>query len=117
MSERSTQVKLNNSTDIELVRNHANLDSGEWTDSQLPPETIKPNSSGTWQSESDGAATGTEGTVAYDFVGGGQLQIHWSNPYVGDNSYSTNQPGGYQLSHDDAGKGNHASTTFTLRKL
>lgn len=117
MAARSTQVTLNNTTSIELVRNHVNLDHGEWTNSELPPETIKPRSQGAWQSESNGSTTGTEGTVAYDFVGGGQLQIHWDNPFSGSNSYSTNQPDGYQLSHDDDGKGDNASTTFTLRQL
>jgi hypothetical protein len=83
MAARSTHVTLKNRTRRNLTKTADNLDHGIWTD--RPPVII--GDRGEWESESDGILTGTEGRATYSIDGGGEVRLHWNNPFVGSNSY------------------------------
>ncbi|MFF4590873.1 Crystal protein ET79 [Streptomyces sp. NPDC001388] len=110
---RSTYVTLNNNTGGLLGRSYDRLDGGIWTDNRLPPGNIPPGRSGSWQSESDGFMTGTEGEVQYLLAGAGYVTVHWNNPYVGSNSYSCTVPAHYTCSRTGGG-GDNATVAFTV---
>src|SRR4051794_2170009 len=70
------------------------LSHGIWTHAgggeMVPPEAVSPGAVGQFQSDSDGAGTGTEGRVNYRIevpgVGTiGHVGYHWNNPIVGRN--------------------------------
>lgn len=109
---RSTDVTLNNRTATTFQRNYAKLDGGIWNN--LPPETVEVGQTGKWGSESNGFATGTEGTASYQLATG-EVRIHWNNPYSGGNSYSCDVPYGYTCTRDGGG-GNNAHVTFTVAR-
>ena len=123
MAARSTNVTLlNRAGRFNLFKLKQELDHGEWTTE--PPAII--GNLGSWESESDGFATGTEGRVTYQIQTDegeviGQLRLHWDNPFVGSNSYdesvtpqatSATTPG-FSVVHTGGG-GDNASVTFTL---
>ncbi|MFJ7593162.1 Crystal protein ET79 [Streptomyces sp. NPDC097617] len=110
---RSTQVTLNNSTGGLLARTDSGLSHGIWSDNQLPPVNIMPGQRGTWQSESDGFLTGTQGYATYQVQGGGHVTVQWNNPYSGSNSYSCTAPAGRTCTRT-GGSGNNAAVAFTL---
>ncbi|MCQ8773161.1 hypothetical protein [Streptomyces telluris] len=94
---RSTQVKFHNGTGCELNRQSYGLDHGIWSQGQEPPTTVYNTWDVSWQSESNGFMTGTEGSVTYrtsnceeDWRNGRTIRFHWNNPYVGSNGYDTN---------------------------
>jgi hypothetical protein len=133
---RSVVVKLINNTGCTLIVRQAWVFSGEWIPggelnywggeqiSYKPyPNTL------TFGSESGGFMTGTDGHAyfGYDrctpYVGDyGQwinpqpavLKLHWDNPYVGSNVYSSS--GTDPLFHviRSGGSGNNATVTFTV---
>jgi hypothetical protein len=98
---RSFRVYLSNNTFSPLTLTGSYLCHGQWTDGwQPPPQTVAPQSMVSWQSESDGILTGTEGWVKYDLQptdsSGSQMvdsdgnplpaekiYLHWDNPYAG----------------------------------
>ncbi|MEU0661926.1 Crystal protein ET79 [Streptomyces lavendulocolor] len=110
---RSTHVTFNNHTDRLMLRTDARLAWGVWTANQYPPESIPPGNTRSWQSESEGFATGTEGEATYVLQGVGNVRIKWNNPYVGSNSYECSAPAGYQCRRSGGG-GDNASPVFTL---
>ncbi|MEU0381938.1 aegerolysin family protein [Streptomyces cyaneofuscatus] len=112
---RSTQVKLINYSGTNLVKTWDELPHGCWTTDMLPPDTVANGAQPIWQSESCGFMTGTEGKVTYALPGGGEVRMHWNNPYSGSNSYSCVVPAGYQCDKY-GGSGNNASVTFDLWK-
>jgi hypothetical protein len=59
------------------------------------------------ESESNGVATGTEGSVRYGSDSGGELAFHWDNPFAGRNSYAQAAPDGCGLCFS-GGTGNNA---------
>ena len=66
MPARSTRVTLRNRTPFTLTLTNSGLDHGQWTDGGWnPPASIAPEATLGWQSESEGIATGTEGSVTY----------------------------------------------------
>ncbi|KAA6223842.1 hypothetical protein CP973_19665 [Streptomyces albofaciens JCM 4342] len=111
--QRSTHVTLNNQTGANWTRTWATLQHGEWQANSYPAESIGAYSSASWQSQSDGFATGTEGEAVYA-TGYGEVRVKWNNPYVGSNSYSCTAPGGHSCVWS-GGSGNNASVTFTVR--
>ncbi|KAI9752832.1 MAG: hypothetical protein M1835_001063, partial [Candelina submexicana] len=116
-SKRSTQVNVKNDSDAELRRIWAELQGGEWT--TRPPFQILPGSTGVWQSESDGVGTGTEGFVRYRiyFRGAatdGVLELHWNNPYLGDNTYSETFPVPEYRAPRSGGEGNNTSVLWVF---
>uniref|UniRef100_UPI0034146926 hypothetical protein n=1 Tax=Okeania sp. SIO2F4 TaxID=2607790 RepID=UPI0034146926 len=86
--------------------------SGEGNDT--PPDTIESTSTGSWQSESEGVATGTEGYVLYA-TSSGDVRIHWDNPYIGSNGLNITVPNGYTYNHGDI-SGNNAHVTINFLK-
>ncbi|MFJ9690834.1 aegerolysin family protein [Kitasatospora sp. NPDC101183] len=110
-SARSTAVSLYNGTTSTIYRNYSDLSHGVWDDA-TPPENIEANKTGSWGSHSSGFMTGTEGEVRYQ-VAGGQVVIHWNNPFSGSNGYSCSAPRGYTCSWT-GGSGNNASVAFSL---
>ena len=114
MASRSTTVKFQNNTDLPMTLINAKLSHGAWSQNLYPPENIAPNGTGTWESQSDGFMTGTEGTATYMLGNVGDVTVDWENPFAGSNKYSSSAPNGYELSHSGGG-GDNANVTFTLR--
>ncbi|MCH7395965.1 aegerolysin family protein [Acinetobacter dispersus] len=99
---RSTKVTLVNQTPFHLVKVKDHLGGGIWMKNQRPPETIEPGKTVIFGSESNGIATGTEGSVDYRICGvfeksgaqdtGMNFQVYWNNPYHGSNKVSHGWP-------------------------
>ena len=103
-----------NDTAFGLSLTGSDLSHGEWSSGAEPPGTVAPNSTVSWQSESDGIATGTEGTADFDVVStGASLHFHWDNPFVGSNSYDEKAPVGLTLERSGGG-GDNATVTWVL---
>lgn len=113
MAARSTLMRLHNRTPHRLTRVDANLDHGQWTDPNEPPGVILPGTTVFIESESDGVATGTEGSIRYASDGGGELYFHWDNPFTGRNSYAQTAPSGCGLSFA-GGTGDNAELDLQL---
>ncbi|MET9398763.1 Crystal protein ET79 [Kitasatospora sp. NPDC002965] len=112
---RSTKVTLVNNTGNGLNKTWEHLDHGCWSADGLPSNYIPHGVASSWKSESCGFATGTEGSISYALSGSsGQVDLHWSNPYVGSNGYSCSAPVGYTCSRS-GGSGNNAEVVFTIR--
>lgn len=92
---------------------NASLSNGVWTNNMYPPKTIAANGDASWQSESDGFLTGTEGTVTYYLANFGDVKVSWNDPYSGSNTYGQSAPKDYSISHS-GGSGNNTQVTFTL---
>src|SRR5579864_4671023 len=88
MARRSTQITLQNNTDLDLTLVHWHLCHGEWSDGYpVPPATIKKGTTVTLQSESSGIGTGTEGWVTYQITNPTPcvpelVYVYWDNPFV-----------------------------------
>jgi hypothetical protein len=81
-----------------------------------PPFTITAGETVTWQSESDGFMTGTEGSVRYGIgTNGGEFTLHWDNPFVGHNSYDEQAPPGWTLLRS-GGPGDNASVGYAFEQ-
>ena len=122
MAARSTHVTLTNQAGrFNLIKLSDTLDHGEWT--IRPPATV--GNQAEWESESNGFATGTEGSANYRIETDegepiGTLDLHWDNPFVGSNSYdqsvnpqATDGGEGFSVGHL-GGSGNNASVEFLL---
>lgn len=114
MAARSVKCTLTNQSKRTLHLVDCGLSWGIWV--TAPPAQIADNQDGTWKSESDGPATGTEGWVEYrlDDVAG-KFKFTWNNPFVGSNTYSTSAPPGYNSGHQ-GGSGNDASVMYVASK-
>jgi hypothetical protein len=123
MAARSVLVNLQNQTTQTLTRMNFGLRGGIWSSGpngqMVPPEQIPPQKNSTWQSESNGFMTGTEGFADYEIGSGGDpkqiVSLIWKNPFRSKNSYpsSISIPNNYRLEKTD-GQGNNAAVTFTL---
>ncbi|MBV8843978.1 MAG: hypothetical protein JO307_14310 [Bryobacterales bacterium] len=87
MARRSTQITLQNNTDLDLTMVSWHLCHGSWTNDVSPPSTIPNQSTASWESESSGIATGTEGWVKYQITNPTScvpelVYIYWDNPFV-----------------------------------
>jgi hypothetical protein len=81
-SARSFSITIVNRTNQTLPCVAATLDGGEWA--SMPPDTIAPDGTYSFRTQSNGIMTGTEGYASF----GGGLRLHWNNPYIGSNDYS-----------------------------
>ena len=114
MAARSTNITIVNNTTLDLILESASVIDGIWSPGSYPQSPIAAGTKGSWQSESDGVMTGTEGNVTYHFqIPAGPVYINWDNPYVGNNGYSIITPAGYTL-QQTGGDGDNATVTFTL---
>ncbi|WP_321910274.1 OmpL47-type beta-barrel domain-containing protein [Paraburkholderia sp. J11-2] len=116
MAARSVSVNLKNASDVALIYNHGSLSHGIITTN--PPSRIEPGTTGSWESESSGVATGTEGEVFYDIETApgqtaGTAHFHWDNPFVGSNSYDESVPDGYKAGRS-GGDGDNATVNWTF---
>lgn len=89
---RSTAWTITNATDSDWTLLSSNLNHGVWATN--PPQTIKSGATGTFTSESNGFATGDEGTVVYSFSAG-SVSFYFDNPFIGSDDFSVNTPPGY----------------------
>ena len=109
---RSVIVNFTNLSDTALVLASDNLDHGCWT--VQPPGRIEAGSTVTWESESCGFLTGTEGEADFTIETGGSAHFHWDNPFVGSNSYDQSVSGPGYLANHSGGGGNNATVSFTF---
>src|SRR6476619_381959 len=114
MAARSVDVTFTNKSGVNLVLFGTSLLHGEWTTE--PPARIDAGQTVNWASESDGVATGTEGTAYSDVEGlddSSRSLFHWDNPFVGSNSYSEFSPETFKSSHSGGGGDNaHVNWIF-----
>jgi hypothetical protein len=114
MAARSFHVQLRNFTGLELDRAQMDLAHGEWSDNgnDVPVEHLGSPGVEDWSSESDGAGTGTEGSVTYNSPSG-SFTFFWDNPFVGSNSFSVQTPPGFDKNFGDI-SGDNANTMVIL---
>ncbi|MCW2651661.1 MAG: hypothetical protein JWR32_2637 [Mycobacterium sp.] len=89
MARRTVKITLLNNTSLPLNHVADSLCHGIWSDGLQPPSQVPPGTQATWQSESSGIATGTEGWVKYELSADPNTKcfnelvyIHWDNPFV-----------------------------------
>jgi hypothetical protein len=116
MAARSVSVNFVNNADVALIRASGSLSHGIWT--SQPPGRIEAGTTGSWESESSGFATGTEGEVTYNIETGpgqtsGSAHFHWDNPFIGSNSYDEAVPVGYKADRS-GGDGDNATVNWTF---
>jgi hypothetical protein len=112
MAARSVDIILENKSDFVLVLAGTDLPHGEW--SVEPPARIEARQTVKWASESNGVATGTEGTAFYNIEGSpGKTDWHWDNPFIGGNSYDQHTPETFKGSHT-GGDGDNATIKFVF---
>ena len=105
---RSVKIEVQNDTGRTLNKVSESLAHGTWRDT--PPNSI--GGAGSWESESDGVATGTEGTASYNIDGGGTVVFYWNNPYIGSNDYRIDCSSGY-TGRREGGSGDNATVKFS----
>lgn len=112
-SVRVTEILIENRTDKPLLGSDVTTSHGKIT--TKPPTTILPGQTGRLVSESDGVATGNEGSVRYTLEGvPGTASFHWDNPFVGSNSFDSSAPSGFVTDHT-VGHANHTVVFFFVR--
>jgi hypothetical protein len=114
MAARSVGVSFTNKSGVALTLGGTSLLHGEWTTE--PPARIEAGQTVSWESESSGVLTGTEGTAYYDVEGLGitsRSLFHWDNPYGGSNSYSEFYPETFKASHSGGG-GDNANVSWVF---
>lgn len=126
MAVRSVQINFENYLDTNLSLNpkSVELDHGIWV--SQPPSSIPKAEGGapgkvSWTTESNGFATGTEGSCSYAFYDASSqhvyyIDIHWDNPFTGSNSYSISTPGDIVNVSYSGGSGDNATVTFKAAK-
>ncbi|SCX27936.1 hypothetical protein DSM25558_4335 [Agrobacterium sp. DSM 25558] len=89
---RSTIWTITNATDSDWSLSSSTLNHGVWASN--PPQTIKAGATASFTAESNGVATGDEGTVVYSFSGG-SASFYFDNPFFGSDDYTVAVPPGY----------------------
>jgi hypothetical protein len=88
MPIRMVRMTVRNATSFILTKfkgDNNTLCHGSFTDPFSFPQTINAGDSATWEAESSGVATGTEGWVKYQVTGVGDIiTFYWTNPFVGN---------------------------------
>lgn len=111
MATRSVTIDFDNQTDVALVFAKSHLDHGIWGTN--PPGRIEAGASVSWEAESNGVATGTEGYADYSLELGagasGTVHVYFDNPFVGTNSYDQSAPAAYKI--DRVGDGSGGDST------
>ncbi|WP_081056378.1 hypothetical protein [Burkholderia territorii] len=113
---RSVVAKLTNNTKFVLTldKSSIQLNRGKWITS--PPDQISPGDVGQWESDSDKIAQGTDGSLRYQFVDQGtvNVDVYWSDPYNGENYYSIRcDSGGFNVGHSGGG-GSNATVDYHI---
>lgn len=119
MSARSVKANLHNNTGyyLQILPDSISLLHGEWT--TYPPAQIAPGGTGTWQTDSDGFLTGTEGSLKYQFVdlrttpaSIQYVKCYWDDPYAGSNSYSITTSAADVKCSWSGGEGDNATVDY-----
>lgn len=112
----SVGITFANNGDLPLNRDGGQLDGGCWN--PAPPANIPAHTTATWESESCGFGTGTEGNVLcrpYGAPAGVNANFYWDDPTLGDNSASDSAPAGCSSSHSGPpSSGDNVSVSFTM---
>ncbi|MGA4844349.1 aegerolysin family protein [Streptomyces sp. G45] len=116
---RSTKVYFENRTGCILVNTASSLDHGIWTNGV--PRDVSDGQTITWESESSGFMTGTEGRAeftAYECSNSSlnrkQVRVHWDNPFVGSNKYDEDgTDGAFKMTRSN-GSGNNATVNWKV---
>jgi hypothetical protein len=131
---RSVTVVFANQTTQNLVRASFGLQHGIWSGDQgqlMPPQEIQAGSSASWESESSGLLTGTQGSAIYAFEASTSqlVSLTWDNPFSGQSVYTAAFPPSFSVTIDNGdgtiatpsgnativtGGGNTATITYTL---
>ncbi len=115
MAARSVTIKVDNKFDVALVFDHDSIQHGVWGSN--PPPRIEPGTLAQWVAESDGVATGTEGTVWYrlDIPSSiGLVRLHWDNPFVGSNNFDQSGPDVVTVIRIGDGSGDDATAHWVV---
>jgi hypothetical protein len=108
-------ITFTNTGPLPLRKRRQLLDHGCWV--AEAPLDIPPLTTVTWQSDSCGLATGTEGWVEYQPYGAPDNQrgrFYWDVPFIGTNTATNSAPTGCPSSQSGPGDGNHVSIFFTM---
>ncbi len=109
---RSVHVIIKNNTEHNMTFASGKAQHGIVT--QKPPHSIPPGGIGELFAESNGFATGTEGSVTYGINGiGGTATFSWDNPFVGSNSANGSAPPGLKV-EQIGNKGNRTLVFFSI---
>ncbi|WP_051943021.1 hypothetical protein [Streptacidiphilus rugosus] len=119
---RSVFVEVDNWTQCEMDFVGADLSHGIWTGVNWPPAVITNSTWGVWGSESNGVATGTEGTATYQLFhcvnpanNYKWVAFHWDDPFVGANSYDNKGTSSGVKITRSGGSGDNAVVSFTVK--
>ena len=116
MAARSVTINFDNTTDVALVFAKSHLDHGIWGTN--PPARIEAGASVSWEAESSGVATGTEGYADFSLELGpgssGTVHVYFDNPFVGSNSYDQSAPAAYALNRVGDGSGDDSTAHWVL---
>lgn len=115
MATRSVTIKVHNKLDVALIFDHESIQHGVWGSD--PPPRIGPGTLPQWVAESDGVATGTEGTVWYrlDIPSSTVLvRLHWDNPFVGSNNFDQSGPDVVTVTRFGSGSGDDATAHWIV---
>lgn len=115
MAARSVTIKLDNKFDVALVFDHDSIQHGVWGTN--PPSRVEAGTLQQWVAESDGVATGTEGTVWYrlDAPGStGLVRLHWDNPFIGSNNFDQSGPPVVTVTRVGDGSGDDATAHWVV---
>ncbi len=115
MAARSVKIKVDNKFDVALVFDHESIQHGIW--GSAPPARIEPGTLREWVAESNGVATGTEGTVWYrlDIPNStGLVRLHWDNPFVGSNNFDQSGPDVVTVNRVGDGSGDDATAHWVV---
>jgi hypothetical protein len=127
MAARSCDITVINWSAHTLTRKDMQLSHGEFSHNgkDVPPEHIAAvhldgdgnavPGTAHWASESDGFATGTEGTCKYTSSKGEAFAAPWNDPFVGGNDLNVSVPKGLRAEFG-AISGNQMAVTITIRK-
>lgn len=99
---RSVTVVVNNNSDAFLTFQASTwqLYHGIWSQGLFPPSVIAPGTQGTFEAESQGLWTGTQGRCYYLFQDGVTvIVIEWDNPYDSSNLFNAPIVGPLQNSY------------------
>jgi hypothetical protein len=127
MAARSCKITVINWSAHKFTRKDMQLPHGEFSHNgnDAPPEhigSVHLDSDGNavpgtarWASESDGFATGTEGTCRYTSSKNGLFSTHWNNPFAGSNGLDVKVPSGLKAEFGSI-SGNDMAVTITIHK-
>jgi len=111
-SARSVTLVLVNTTRSTIRCGFAVLDGGEWA--SYPSDSIAAGATGRWRTQSNGFATGTEGSATMFVDATGTVAtVRWNNPYWGSNDYGCDVTGALRCA-TSGGSGNDSTLTITI---